>query len=107
MIKDQQIFECSCGDLAHVFKVYIDDDQELIDYLFFEFVLSEDFSWYKRVWLGLRYMFIGNISLKDFVLSKDQAVKFYNHLKSHVEKRKKNVKSVTGDRKKNSKRKMR
>ena len=107
MIKETEIFNCSCGDLSHMFRVTIDKDEPLEDYLFFEFNLNQDIPIYRRAWNSIKYVFGGDETLKDFVLSEKEAKKFYNQLHRHLNTKGNNGKSTAGNRKKSSKRKMR
>jgi len=98
MEKDTELFECSCGDIDHIFRVTANED--LLGFLFFEFCSSQDLIWYDRVWMAIKYIFSGNLLVRDFALDEGQRQKFYLNLKQHIEKERKNAQPSKNNRKK-------
>lgn len=50
--------ECQCSSVEHIVKVAIDEEEaEPYSKVWFEFLLNHWRPWYKRIWIGLKYMF--------------------------------------------------
>lgn len=78
-MKDELII-CDCGSAEHQMVLHYDDDKDLGRQVFVEIHLVP-LVWYKRLWLGLKYIFgykccYGNF--EEMILSPKHAKQIYN-----------------------------
>lgn len=54
----QKLFVCDCGDISHQFVVsWYPEDKDWNDLLYFQVHLNQSYSFWKRLWIGLKYIF--------------------------------------------------
>ena len=53
-------FQCACDHPDHALRFYLDDDGKCIE-LYIEVLLSDQ-VWWKRIWLGFKYIMGWNIN---------------------------------------------
>lgn len=72
--------ECTCSDFAHLFRVVYDPEETDMDNrAWMEVQLNQWRPWYKRVWIGIRYMFGAQSRFGAYdttSLEREQAEKF-------------------------------
>lgn len=56
MLNGTHYFECTCGAPDHTLRFILDTDDELPT-IYTEVMMSHYLPWYKRVWVGIKYMF--------------------------------------------------
>ena len=78
-MKDE-ILICDCSSVEHQMVLRFDDDKDLGRMVYVEIHLVP-FAWYKRLWLGLKYIFGYKCSYGNFeemILSSKHAKQIYN-----------------------------
>lgn len=48
---------CQCSSLEHQVIFQFDPDEGYNDFLYINVALNHYYPWYKRIWLGIKYMF--------------------------------------------------
>ena len=55
---EQELFVCDCGDVSHQFIVsWYPDDEDWNDLLYVQIHLNQSYSFWKRLWHGIKYVF--------------------------------------------------
>ena len=55
---EEELFVCDCGDPGHQFIVsWYPDDEDWNDLLYFQVHLNQRYSFWKRLWIGIKYVF--------------------------------------------------
>lgn len=60
MLDNEKYFNCSCADFSHTLRFVIDLDRGSdypIPTIYTETKLNHYLPWYKRIWIGIRYIF--------------------------------------------------
>ena len=56
--EERELFVCDCGDTAHQFVVsWYPDDPDWNDLLYFSVHLNQSYSFWKRLWNGIKHAF--------------------------------------------------
>jgi len=82
-------FECQCYSPEHMLKfTFIPDERCPEDALYTSVYLRQHRSWYKRLWIAVKYIFGYKTSYGDFdcfSMKPEDADKFYNLAKKYKE----------------------
>ena len=56
--REEELFVCDCGDLEHQFVVsWYPEDEDWNDELYLNILLSQNYGFWKRLWIALKYLF--------------------------------------------------
>lgn len=79
------IFECTCQDFSHTFKIEImkngpnDEDEEFI----VEVGLDETAGFFKRIVTAVKYIFTGRASRWDRIMKRQDMIRLQRQLEAH------------------------